>query len=112
MTDDRMSLGLITDVLGVLDRHGFARGDNEHAGRAILLISDLARIYEGSQDEPVGPYLGETPSWSAPSEPPGPGSQTAITVPSGELKPPAPSRDGKYPGYPARSWTATPRSPP
>jgi hypothetical protein len=86
MTDDRMSLGLITDILDVLDRHGFARGDNEHAGRAILLISDLARIYEGSQDEPVGPYLGETPSWSAPSEPPGPGSQTAITVPPGELK--------------------------
>jgi hypothetical protein len=86
MTDDRMSLGLITDILDVLDRHGFARGDNEHAGRAILLISDLARIYEGSQDEPVGPYIGQAPYPPALPEPPGPTSHTTITVPPGELK--------------------------
>ena len=38
MTDNRTSLGLITDILGVLDRHGYSRGDDEHAGWAILLI--------------------------------------------------------------------------
>jgi hypothetical protein len=86
MTDDRMSLRLITDVLGVLDRHGSARGDNEHTGRTILLISDLACIYEGSQDEPVGPYIGHAPYLSAPPEPPGPESHTTTTVPPSELK--------------------------
>jgi hypothetical protein len=30
---NRMNLNLITGVFGVLDRHGYARGDNEHAGR-------------------------------------------------------------------------------
>ena len=59
MTDHRMGLDLITDMLGVLDRHGYTRGDNEHTGRAILLIGDLAHIYEGSQDHPFGPYIGE-----------------------------------------------------
>ena len=28
MTDDRMSLGLITEMLDMLDRHGYVRGDN------------------------------------------------------------------------------------
>jgi hypothetical protein len=50
MRDRRIGLDLSTDVLDVLDRHGFDRGDDLHAGRAILLIGDLARIYEGSQD--------------------------------------------------------------
>jgi len=35
MTADWIDLGLITDVLDVLDRHGYARSDNEHATRAI-----------------------------------------------------------------------------
>ena len=61
MTDNRMGLGLITDILDVLDRHGYTRSDNEHTARAILLISDLAHIYEGSQDHPFGPYIGEIP---------------------------------------------------
>jgi hypothetical protein len=54
-----MDLGLITDVLDVLDRHGYARSDTAHATRAIGLISDLAHIYQGSQDHPFGPYTGE-----------------------------------------------------
>jgi hypothetical protein len=48
MSDHRIGLDLFNDVLDVLDRHGFARGDDEHAGRAIFLIGDLARIYEGA----------------------------------------------------------------
>ena len=39
----------------MLHRHGFARGDDQHAGRAIFLIGDLARIYEGSRTTPTGP---------------------------------------------------------
>ena len=45
MTDHRMNLDLITDMFGLLDRHGYTRSDNEHTGRAILLLGDLARIY-------------------------------------------------------------------
>jgi hypothetical protein len=41
MTDNRTGVGLITDILDVLDRHGYARSDDEHTARAIVLISDL-----------------------------------------------------------------------
>ena len=33
MRDHRMSPALITDVLDALDRHGYARGDDEQAAR-------------------------------------------------------------------------------
>jgi len=62
MTADWIDLGLITDVLDVLDRHGYARSDTEHATRAILLISDLAHIYEGSQEHPSGPAVSQPAS--------------------------------------------------
>ena len=55
MTDHRIGLDLFTDVLDVLERHGFTRGDDQHADRALFLIGDLARIYEGSHDHPFGP---------------------------------------------------------
>jgi hypothetical protein len=54
MRDDRIGPGLYADVLDVLARHGFCRGDDQHAGRAVALIGDLARIFEGSQDHPAG----------------------------------------------------------
>ncbi len=54
MTDHRTSPSLITDILDVLDRHGYTRGDDEHPGRAILLIGDVAHIYDGSLDHPFG----------------------------------------------------------
>jgi hypothetical protein len=66
MTGHRTGLDLFSDVLDVLHRHGFAQGDDLHAGRAIVLIGDLARIYDGSRDNPNGP------STSQPPEPPGP----------------------------------------
>ena len=56
----------------MLHRHGFARGDDQHAGRAIFLISDLARIYEGTQDHPYGPSINQAPSPPPSPEPPGP----------------------------------------
>ena len=86
MTDDRMSLGLITEMLEMLDRHGYARGDNEHTGRAILLISDLAHIYEGSLDHPFGPYISEIPPTRTEPAPPQPASQDAVLIPPGDVK--------------------------
>jgi len=80
-----MGARLITEVLDVLDRHGYARGDNEHAGRAILLLGDLARIYEGSQDHPFGPYTGAIPPRPEPV-PPEPAIRDAVTVPTGQVK--------------------------
>jgi hypothetical protein len=85
MRDHRIGPGLFTDVLDMLHRHGFARGDDEHAGRAIFLISDLARIYEGSQDHPFEPSINQAPSPSAPPEPPGPDRRSAVIVPASEL---------------------------
>jgi hypothetical protein len=85
MKDHRMGLRLITEVLDVLERHGYARGDNEHTGRAIFLIRDLASIYEGSQDHPFGPYIGEIPPRPEPV-PPEPARRDAVTVPAGEVK--------------------------
>jgi hypothetical protein len=85
MTADWMDLGLITDVLDVLDRHGYARGDDEHATRAILLIGDLAHIYQGSQDHPFGPHINEPPPQTEPA-PPAPAGPDAVLVPAGEVK--------------------------
>ena len=81
MTDQRMNPDLIHDILDVLDRHGYARADDEHTGRAILLISDLARIYEGAQDHPFGPL-----------RQPGPAADAAIPVRTGQPRTPSPSR--------------------
>jgi len=78
MTADWIDLGLITDVLDVLDRHGYARSDNEHATQAILLISDLGHIYEGSQDHPFSPTINQ-PS-------PEPATPNTVPVPVAEVK--------------------------
>jgi hypothetical protein len=86
MRDHRIGLDLFTDVLDVLDRHGFARGDDEHAGRAIFLIGDLARIYEGTQDHPVGPSINQAPSPQTAPEPPSPASRDAVIIPASERK--------------------------
>src|SRR5437667_129755 len=79
------ALGVREETIQRLVR-GDARGDNEHTGRAILLISDLAHIYEGSLDHPFGPYInGISPSRTEPA-PPEPGSQDAALVPAGDVK--------------------------
>jgi hypothetical protein len=84
MTGDRMNLSLITEMLDMLDRHGYARSDDEHAARAIVLISDLAHIYEGSLDHPFGPCIGEIPPRTEP-EPLTPAGQDTVLVPAGEV---------------------------
>ena len=55
--DDRQTWGLIIDVLDVLEKHGYRRGDDQHTGRAVGLVGELARIYEGTQEAPAGAYL-------------------------------------------------------
>ena len=82
MTGNRTGVPLITDILDVLDRHGYTRSDNAHTARAILLISDLAQIYEGSQDHPFGPYLNEIPPRTEPPAPE-PTSQDTVRIAAG-----------------------------
>jgi hypothetical protein len=54
MTPDRRhTWGLIIDVLDVLERHGYRQADDQHTGRSVGLIGDLARIYEGTQETPA-----------------------------------------------------------
>ncbi len=69
MSENQSTLDLITDIFGVLDRHGYTRADTEHTARAILVILDLAHIYEGSLDHPFGPAIGEPPPQAAPDPP-------------------------------------------
>jgi hypothetical protein len=84
MTDQRLNPDLIHDILGVLDRHGYTRADDEHTGRAVLLIGDLAHIYEGALDHPFGPYNEVSPA--RPEHAPEPAAEDAVTVPAGEVK--------------------------
>ncbi len=46
----RHNWGLIIDVLDVLEQHGYHQADDRHTGRAVGIIGDLARVYEGTQD--------------------------------------------------------------
>jgi hypothetical protein len=54
-SDHRVTPGLVHDILDALERHGYYRGDNLHADRAVGLIGDLAGIDEGTQDHPAYP---------------------------------------------------------
>jgi hypothetical protein len=62
MNDDRPGWSMIIDVLDVLEKHGYRRGDDQHTGRAVRLVGDLARIYEGTQETPAGARLVPEPS--------------------------------------------------
>ena len=52
-SENRITTGLIYDITDALERHGYYRGDDQHADRAIGLMADLARIGEGTQDHPA-----------------------------------------------------------
>ena len=77
-TDDRMTWGLIGEVLNVLERHGYHQYDNRHTAQAVGAIADLAGVYDGTRDSSYGTDL--TP------EPPGPADQDAVIVSAGEVK--------------------------
>ena len=77
-SEHRINPGLIDDILDALERHGYDRSDDLGADRAIGLIGDLTRIYEGSQDHPATAY-----SRTVPPSPPayhGPSRHDAITL--------------------------------
>ena len=61
-SDDRMTWGFVVDVMGVLERHGYHRSDNQHTGQAIGLLGDLAHVYEGTMDAPRSAYVAVQPS--------------------------------------------------
>ena len=54
-SEDRFTWGLILDVLDVLERHGYHKYDNQHTGRAVGVIFDLAHVYEGARETHPGP---------------------------------------------------------
>jgi hypothetical protein len=58
----RITWGLVTDILGTLERHGHHQYDDQHTGQAIGVISDLVRVYEGSLDISYGTYRDQMPS--------------------------------------------------
>jgi hypothetical protein len=60
--DDRQTWSMIIEVLDVLEKHGYRRGDDQHTGRAVHLVGDLARIYEGTQEIPDGARLVPEPT--------------------------------------------------
>ena len=57
-SDDRMTWGLIIDVLDLLERHGYRQPGNQHTGQAIGVISGLARACEGTREASYGTYPG------------------------------------------------------
>ena len=118
--DHRQTWGLIIDVLDVLEKHGYRRGDDQHTGRAVGLVGDLARIYEGTQEAPAGAYLVECPNPARPART-RPGRQPARTrrrsPPPGcppscprSMRPPTTSGTGRRAAPTARTSPAEPAS--
>jgi ferredoxin len=71
---NRMTWGFITDVIDVLERHGYRQHDTQHTGQAVGVIGDLARVYEGTRDAPYRTYLDQAPT-ASPPEPGSPGPE-------------------------------------
>ena len=69
--DERLTWDLIFEVLDVMERHGYRRGDNQHTGQVIGLIRDTARVYEGTPDAPPGGYVVVPSSRPTAPQPPG-----------------------------------------
>jgi len=83
--DQRLTWGFIIDVLDVLEHHGYRRSDSEHTGQAIGLIRQVARIYEGTLDAPVGGYVVVPSSPPTAPQPPGPPVPDAVLVSAGQV---------------------------
>jgi hypothetical protein len=81
--DERLTWNLLFEVLDVLERHGYHRGDNQHAGHVIGLLGDMARTYEGTLHAPSTPYV-VVPS-SPPTAPQQP-DPPAVIVTAAEVK--------------------------
>ena len=84
-SDDRLTTGLILDVLDVLERHGYHRYDNRHTGQAIGAILDLADVYDGTRDVSYGYYL-PSASHAGPG-PADPEADDAVILTDAEVSP-------------------------
>ena len=49
--ETRFNFGLISDVFGALDRHGYQRGDDQAVGAAVGRLFTLVAAYEGRPDD-------------------------------------------------------------
>jgi hypothetical protein len=81
--DDRITSGLILDVVDVLERHGYHRYDNRHTGQAIGAILDLAYVYDGTRDVSYGYHAPSAPH--AGSAPSGPEADDAVILTDAEV---------------------------
>jgi hypothetical protein len=59
--DPRFTWGLVIDVLDVLERRGYRKGDDQHTGQAVGMLADLAATYEQTGDG--GPPAIDGESW-------------------------------------------------
>jgi hypothetical protein len=84
--DERLTWGFIIEVLDVLERHGYRRGDSEHTSQAIGHIRHMARIYEGTLDAPRGGHVVVPSSPPTAPQPPGPPGQDAVSISADEAK--------------------------
>jgi len=78
-SDNRLTPGLIHEVLDVLERHGYHQHDRQHTGQAIAVIGDLTRVYEGTRDAHPGTYPGPAPPSPHPG-PPGPQADPGAVI--------------------------------
>ncbi len=56
--DPRFTWGLIIGVFGLLERHGYRQGGDQHTGRAIGMLLTLAQAYEQAGGKTTGPAGG------------------------------------------------------
>jgi hypothetical protein len=82
-SDDRLTSGLILDVLDVLERHGYHRYDNWHTGQAVGVILDLTYVYDGTRDVSYGYYASSAPR--AGPEASGPEADDAVILTGAEV---------------------------
>jgi hypothetical protein len=76
----RLTWGTIIDVFNVLEQHGYHRFDDQHTGRAISLVGQLAFIYEGTQEAPIGAYVIEIPQATQPGTEPAPAEAVGLST--------------------------------
>ena len=79
--DDRMTWGLIGEILDALERHGYHQYDNRHTAQAVGAIVDLAGVYDGTRDPSNETYLHQaTPARHAGPGPSAPEADDAVIL--------------------------------
>jgi hypothetical protein len=79
-SDDRLTWRFITDVLDVLERHGYHRSDNQHTGQATGLLGNLAHVHDGTIDAPRGADVTVPTSPSTAAQSPDRPGQNAVVL--------------------------------